>query len=105
MREIRGTRAAVMNEIRLYDIVGAGTVARKSRRMMLLRTILLVINVRNCANRYAQHTVCRCRNSSSIKLSCCPGEVQKRRRIVVSRTDDKRDFILFLEIVKLLREG
>jgi hypothetical protein len=101
VRKVRGARSAVMNEVRLDHIVRAGAVPGEGRRVMLPRSILLVIDLRHRANSDSENAVSRRGNSSGLYLAASLREIQQRRRVIVPGTDDKRNLVFFLQIVEL----
>ena len=93
-----------MDQVGLDDIVRPGAVARERRGVMLFRAFRLVIHMRDCADRDAEHAVGRRRDSSGRQLPAGARKVQQWRRVVVARADDKRDLIFLLQVVELFGE-
>src|SRR5690348_9495755 len=71
---------------------------------MLLWALGLVVNVRDRADRNAEHAVGRRGDAPRLQLPGCARIVQQRRRVVVAGADDKRNLVSLLQVVELFRK-
>src|ERR1017187_1969950 len=91
-----------MNEVRLNHIIRPRTVPGESGRVVFFGSVLLVIDMRHCANGNTENAVGGGGYSSCFHLATSSRKVQERRRVIVTRADNKRDFVFFLEVVEFL---